>query len=50
MKAAKCKHHPNREVMSKCGWCEKEICADCITYAKGKKFCVDCTNRFQISR
>jgi hypothetical protein len=47
MKAGKCKHHPNREIISKCGWCEKEICEECMEYAKGKKFCVDCVNRFQ---
>lgn len=50
MKAFKCKHHPNRDIISKCGWCEKEICGECIENNGGKKFCQDCANKFNMTK
>lgn len=50
MKMPKCKTHMDRDVITKCGWCEKGICEECITQAGGKKFCADCANRFKLAR
>ncbi|MFH1210635.1 MAG: hypothetical protein V1645_01845 [archaeon] len=50
MKAGRCRQHPDRDIVTKCGWCEKEICQECIDQAKGKKFCADCANRFRMTK
>jgi hypothetical protein len=37
-----CQNHPNRESISNCQFCGKELCEECAITIAGKNYCEDC--------